>query len=168
MSPEPPEAGERAAVPPSPPSDPPFLSLNDVQPDLIAAAALLTGEPSAAFLDTLHDHLARFGPVDGVAVAYIEEACIYYWWQRRGWHIHKILFEDAMVDYKEELPTTIRITFAFRDLVKTQVLRAWIHYDAHLSRQYHRAINDLVRLQTSRFPNVPLQPGPAPAPSARN
>ncbi len=104
MSPEPPEAGERAAVPPSPPSDPPFLSLNDVQPGLIAAAALLTGEPSAAFLDTLHDHFARFGPVDGVAVAYIEEACIYYWWQRRGWHIHKILFEDAMVDYRRSSP----------------------------------------------------------------
>ncbi len=150
---DPPEAP--AAEPPSLPPDSPSVSLSDVQPDLIAAAALLTGEPSESFLDTLHDHLARFGPVDGVAVAYIEEACIYYWWQRRGWHIHKILFEDAMVDYKEDLPTTIRITFAFRDLAKTNVLRAWIHYDAHLSRQYHRAINDLVRLQTSRFPNVP-------------
>ncbi len=164
MTLETPETGERAAVPPGPPPDPPFLSLNDVQPDLIAAAALLTGEPSESFLDTLHDHLARFGPVDGVAVAYIEEACIYYWWQRRGWHIHKILFEDAMIDYKEDLPTTVRITFAFKDLVKTRVLRAWIHYDAHLSRQYHRAINDLVRLQTSRFPNVPAKPGPTPLP----
>ncbi len=161
MTAEPPEAEERVAAPPGPPPDPPFLSESDVQPNLIAAAALLTGEPSESFLDTLRDHLARFGPVDGVAVAYIEEACIYYWWQRRGWHIHKILFEDAMVDYKEDLPTTIRITFAFKDLVKTRVLRAWIHYDAHLSRQYHRAINDLVRLQTSRFPNVPGRRGPA-------
>ncbi len=142
---------------PGGPLDPEFqrrLALSDIQPNAIANCALLPGEPSESFLNTLRDHIARFGPIDGVAAAYIEEACIYYWWQRRGWYIHQVLFQDAMLDHNDTLPVTIRATFAFRDLAKGRALQLWMRYDAHLSRHYHRAIRDLISLQSGKFPNV--------------
>ena len=123
---------------------------------LLASALLLPGESEEGFENLVNEHLARFGDIDGVELAMIEEMCAAYWRMRRAWTLETEAMSKVL--YTADLSA---VPAVFKDL-------ALLHrYEARLHGMYHRSLRSILQLRKALPLETPpaLRPEPASDPS---
>jgi hypothetical protein len=147
-------------------------SLNAVRHGLLARCVLVSGESPQAFHALLAQYTARFGPVDGVELGFVEEMAAAFWRIRRAWAIEARLMDNCL-DTQTSADPIQRLTTAFSTLAASPQLNLLHRYETRLHRMFQRSFHNLLVLRQQELPNEPSpisgHPGPEveiPAPSA--
>ena len=121
---------------------------------LLARIVLLKDEDPEGFEEVMTDHLARFQPTDGVEFGLVEEMVAAWWRMRRAWSIETDLLNQSF-DVPNPGDGTGLVAAAFKSPDNSHGLALLHRYETRLHGVYHRAMKNLLLLQTPRVPNEP-------------
>ena len=115
--------------------------------------------------------VATWQPVNEVEHDLVEEMAVCKWQERRIWQIETDTFDMQIQmqerEYQEMFQDNSgngRKAMAFGKLADTNRLDLLLRYRGMLNRQYHRAMNQLIKLRDKRvLENAPANPEPVPA-----
>ena len=129
-------------------------SQNAISHGLLAKTAVLPDESRAAFEQTLAHYIQRFGPLDPIELACIEEMAAAYWRMRRSWSIENRLLSEG-IDQQPAGDPKSRITDSFRQLASSPEFGLLGRYETRLQRIFQRALRKMSLRRTPGFPNEP-------------
>ena len=118
-------------------------SQNAVSHGLLSDCVVLPGESLEGFNSLVNQYLERFGPVDCVEEAMIEEMAASYWRMRRAWAMETELM-TAGLDAQPAPHDRARITAAFRQLASSPELPLLHRYETRLHLMYQRALHNIL------------------------
>jgi hypothetical protein len=121
---------------------------------LLARIVLLKDEDPEGFEEVMSDHLARFQPTDGVEFGLVEEMVAAWWRMRRAWSIETQLLNEC-IDPSNLGDGASRLAATFKNVDDAHGLALLHRYETRLHGVYHRAMKNLLLLQTPRVPNEP-------------
>src|SRR5690349_16547280 len=139
-------------------------SLNSQRHGLLAKVSCLTNENQGLFKELLQDYLTRLQPTDMVELRLVEQVASAAFRLERMVSMETALFDremDAQTKQREKEfpkidPASV-FALAFKSLAdNSKTLPLYLRYEVMLTRQYDRAMRQLIALRT-RFP----MPGPA-------
>jgi hypothetical protein len=121
---------------------------------LLARIVLLKDEDPEGFEEVMSDHLARFQPTDGIEFGLVEEMVAAWWRMRRAWSIETDLLNQSF-DVPNPGDGTGLVAAAFKSPDNSHGLALLHRYETRLHGVYHRAMKNLLLLQTPRVRNEP-------------
>src|SRR5579871_209396 len=147
-------------------------SQNALRHGLLAQCVVVGQESRETFQDLLSDHLDRFGPLDGVEFAMLEEMAAAYWRMRRIWAIEQDWMQKE-IDSRVSPDEIGRISDSFANLAETNKFRVLQRYENRMHRIYQRSLKTLLLLRAKNdqtnpvpFPDTcPIPDDPSPADS---
>jgi hypothetical protein len=148
------QANGRLSRGPATPEGKARSSQNAVSHGLLSDCVVLPGESLEGFESFFAQHLDRFGPVDGVEEALIEEMVASYWRMRRAWAMETELMTSGLAAHPGE-DGRARITASFRDLASKPELALLHRYETRLHLMYQRALHNILLLRTVPPPARP-------------
>ena len=137
-------------------------SLNSVRHGLLAKSVCLTNEDPEGFKEILQDFLTRLQPTDNVELRLVEQIASCAMRLGRLASTETALFDMEMDKQQAEIEKqfqkidhTWRFALAFRSLAdNSKALPLYLRYEAAITRQYDRALKQLLTLR-SKFPVMP-------------
>jgi hypothetical protein len=141
------QANGRLSRGPATPEGKARSSQNAVSHGLLSDCVVLPGESLEGFETLFEKHLDRFGPLDVVERAMIEEMAASYWRLRRAWAIENDLLTSE-IDLTSPSDDRSRITAAFRKLASSPDLALLHRYETRLHMMYQRALHNILLLRT--------------------
>ena len=138
-------------------------SRNAVRHGILARQICIKTDLEEDFKDLLQDFVKRFQPVDGVELRYVEQMASCAFRLERCYYLESELFDQEMrrlAPHFERKFGDIAIGTAFALAFKSladdsRSLHLYMRYETSLSRQYERALKQLIALR-SKFP-VPAE-----------
>jgi hypothetical protein len=138
-------------------------SQNAVSHGLLSDCVVLPGESLEGFEILLTQHLERFGPIDGVEQAMIEEMAASYWRMRRAWAMENEMM-TAGLNSQPDGDDRSRITASFRQLAASPELALLHRYETRLHLMYQRALHNILLLRAVAKPAESQPEPPAECP----
>jgi hypothetical protein len=116
--------------------------------------------------------IGKFNPSDAFEFELVSEIAYARWRMRRFWTIEAALLDDTMetqapklAEEFEHLDEQTRLARAFADLSDNhRAIHLLPRYEAHVRRNFDRAVTNMLRLRAAAGPPAPAATG-APAPS---
>ena len=143
-------------------------SQNALRHGLLAQCVVVGEESNEDFQHLLSEHLDRFGPLDGVEYAMLEEMAAAYWRMRRIWAIEQDWMQKE-IDSRVSPDALGRISDSFANLAETNKFRVLQRYENRMHRIYQRSLKTLLLLHSKNdqtnlvpFPDTPDCPLPDP------
>ena len=134
-------------------------SLNAVRHGLLAKVSCLTNENQGLFKELLRDYLTRLQPTDMVELRLVEQVASAAFRLERMVSMETALFDREMdtqtkqreKEFPKMDPESV-FAMAFKSLAdNSKALHLYLRYEAMLTRQYDRAMKQLLALRT-KFP----------------
>jgi len=134
-------------------------SLNAVRHGLLAKSICLTNEDPEKYKELLQDYLDRLQPVDNVELRHVEQIASCAFRLERFAGTETALFDlemDAQTPQIEKefkkIDHASRFALAFKSLAdNSKALQLYLRYETTISRQYDRALKQLLALR-AKFP----------------
>jgi hypothetical protein len=120
---------------------------------LVSGSVVLPGESIEGFNTLFNQYLERFGPVDCVEEAMIEEMASSYWRMRRAWAMETELMTAGLAAQPGDYDRA-RITAAFRQLASAPELTLLRRYETRLQLMCQRALHNILLLRTVARPRL--------------
>jgi len=141
-------------------------SLNAVRHGLLAKSICLTNEDPEKFKELLQDYLDRLQPTDNVELRLVEQVASAAFRLERFASTEAALFDlemdmQAAQIEKEfrKIDHAARFAMAFKSLAdNSKSLQLYLRYEAAITRQYDRALKQLLALRLRAEPQVPRRP----------
>jgi len=138
-------------------------SLNAVRHGLLAKSICLTNEDPEKFKELLQDYLDRLQPTDNVELRLVEQVASAAFRLERFAGTETALFDLEMDTQAPQIEKQFKkidhascFAMAFKSLAdNSKALHLYLRYEATITRQYDRALNQLLALR-AKFP-VPAE-----------
>jgi hypothetical protein len=156
-------------------------SLNSLRHGLTAETICLSNEASDRLKLTYQSYLDLIQPQNQIEDDLVQVLAVSKWQEQRSWAIETSLFnyqmdvqEEDLEKKFEKLNEPTRLAIAFKSLADdSHALQLLLRYRGAHTRQYDRALNQLMKLRTKDvFNNAPVEsaatPPERPKPEQRN
>jgi hypothetical protein len=121
-------------------------SMNALSHGLLARAVVLKNESEEGFQQLSQQFIDRFGPLDAVELAVVEEMVAASWRGRRAWVIENE-WMDRIIDEQPTETERGQIAGAFDKLAETNKIAVLYRYQSRLNRLFRQALGTLVMLR---------------------
>ena len=143
-------------------------SLNAVRHGLLARSVCLTSEDPEKFQELLQDYLDLLQPANNVELRLVEQIASAAFRLERFAGTEAALFDLEMNKQTAETDTAARFALAFKSLAdNSKSLSLYLRYEAAITRQYDRAMKQLLTLRTKLPATAPAERPSAERPGAQ-